>query len=86
MRFSVPSGRRFSIAVGHEKSGKLDFPIPTPIGPGVRLVSRRGAIITYQARVAGVTQLIARHTIYCADRHGRRFSSCTAAVVSVTGH
>jgi hypothetical protein len=86
MRFSVPSGRRFSIDIGHEESGKLDFPIPAPVGPGVRLLTRRGAVITYKARIPGVTRLVARHTIYCASGHGRRFRSCAAAIVRVTAN
>ena len=83
MRFSVPSGGRFSIDIGHEESGKLDFPVPTPIGPSIRVVTRRGAVITYEARVPGVTRLVARHPPYCANGHGRRFSSCAAAIVRV---
>jgi hypothetical protein len=83
MRFSVPSGGRFSIDIGHEESGKLDFPVPAPTGPGIRVLSRQGAVITYEARVPGVTRLVARHTPYCADEHGRRVRSCDAAIVRV---
>ena len=83
MRFSVPAGGRFSINIGHEESGRLDFPVPTPVGAGVRVLTRQGAVITYGARVPGVTRLVARRTPYCAHGHDRRFSSCDAAIVRV---
>ena len=83
MRFTVPSGKRFSIAIGHEESGKLDFPIPSPAGIGVRISGRHGATVTYQAGMPGVTRLLARHTIFCENSHGRRFGTCPVAIVTV---
>jgi hypothetical protein len=80
-RVSIRRGARFSIQIGHETSGRLDFPIPDPIGAAVRFVGRHGATAEYVARSLGSAQLLARHTRYCdgIDRIG----SCTAFVINV---
>ena len=84
MRFSVVSGQRFHIDIGHEESGTPDFPAPVPSSSSVRVVDRRGTTVAYQADRPGVTSLIARNTPACAHPARRRVGSCPAAVVTVT--
>jgi hypothetical protein len=81
-RFSIAAGARFTITVGHEATGRLDFPIPAPHGTGIRRLARHGAAVAYQARAAGTTQLVAHHTRFCNDTD--RVSSCLVAVITVT--
>jgi hypothetical protein len=80
-RVSVRLGVRFSIQVGHETSGRLDFPVPDPAGAAVRFSGRDGASAEYVARSLGSAQLLARHTLYC-DGLGR-IGSCTPFVINV---
>jgi hypothetical protein len=79
-RVSIPRGERFSIEIGHEMSGRLDYPIPDPIGATVSFAGRDGATAEYVARSLGSAQLVARHTPYC-DRPG--IGSCTAFIIRV---
>ncbi len=37
MRFSLAVRHQFQIEIGHEESGALDFPVPEPAGPSVRV-------------------------------------------------
>lgn len=80
-RVSIRHGARFSIQIGHEMSGRLDFPVPDPIGAAVWFAGRHGATAEYVARSLGSAQLLARHTRYCdgIDRIG----SCSAFVINV---
>jgi hypothetical protein len=79
-RVSISRGARFSIEIGHETSGRLDFPVPDPIGAAVWFAGRHGATAEYVTRPLGSAQLVARHTPYC-DR--RRIGSCTAFIINV---
>jgi len=81
-RFSIAAGARFTITIGHEASGRLDFPIPAPNGTGIRRLARHGAAVAYQARAAGITELVAHHTRFCNGSD--RVSSCLVAVITVT--
>lgn len=80
-RFAIVVGVRFTITIGHEASGRLDFPIPAPVGDAVRRLDRHRATISYQAEHAGTTGLIARHTQVCNG--SGRVSSCLVAVINV---
>lgn len=64
-RVTVRLGEQLSVAILHEQSGTLDFPVPIPRGRAVALVSRRGARAFYVARSIGGSQLMARHTRFC---------------------
>jgi hypothetical protein len=79
-RVSIPAGARFSIEIGHEISGRLDFPIPVPMGATVWFAGRHGATAEYVTRSLGSAQLVARHTRYC-DRP--RIGTCTTFIINV---
>lgn len=81
-RVGVRVGRRFSVRIGHELDGRLDFPVPAPAGPGVRLLGRRGSTARYVARTAGTTVLLSRHTRYCANADPR-IATCPVLRVRV---
>jgi hypothetical protein len=81
-RVSIRRGARFSIQIGHEVSGRLDFPVPDPIGAAVRFAGRDGATANYVARALGTAQLLARHTLYCDGLD--RIGSCAPFVINVS--
>jgi len=64
-RVTVRLGEQLSVAILHEQSGALDFPVPIPRGRAIGMVSRRGARAFYVARSIGRSQLMARHTRFC---------------------
>lgn len=81
-RFAIRLGQRFSVEVAHEMTGALDFPVPSPEGSAVRLLSQRGAKAIYVARSPGTATLLARHTRLC-ESSDPAFGSCAVLVVRV---
>lgn len=79
---TVRRGQRLSVEVTHEQSGRLDFPIPTPTTAAIKILSRSGASVTYEAVSMGTARLVARHTQFCAALDPR-IGNCTALVVRV---
>ena len=80
-RVSIRRGARFSIQIGHEMSGRLDFPVPDSTGAAVRFAGRNGPTAEYVARSLGSARLLARHTLYCDGSDG--MGSCTPFVINV---
>jgi hypothetical protein len=79
---TIRRGQRLSVEITHEPSGRLDFPIPTPTTGAIKILSRSGASVHYQALSTGTERLVAHHTQFCAA-HDPRIGSCTALVVHI---
>ena len=79
---TVRRGQRLSVEIAHEQNGRLDFPIPTPTTGAIKILSRSGASVTYDAVSTGTERLVAHHTQFCAARDPR-IGSCTALVLHI---
>ena len=79
---TVRRGQRLAVEVTHEQDGRLDFPVPTPTTAAVKILSRLGNSVTYQAVSPGTARLVAHHTQFCAALDPR-VGDCTALVVHV---
>jgi hypothetical protein len=79
---TIRRGQRLSVEITHEQNGRLDFPIPTPTTGAIKVLSRSGASVTYEAVSTGTERLVAHHTQFCAVLDPR-IGSCTALVVHI---
>ena len=79
---TIRRGQRLTVEITHEQNGRLDFPIPTPTTPAIKIQSRSGSSVRYQAMSTGTTTLIAHHTELCAALDPR-IGNCTALVVHI---
>lgn len=79
---TIRRGQRFSVEITHEQDGRLDFPIPRPTTPAIKIRSRSGSAVTYQAVSTGTARLVAHHTQFCA-RLDPQVGNCTALVVHI---
>lgn len=79
---TIRRGQRLSVEITHEQNGRLVFPIPTPTTAAIRIVSRSGASVTYEAVLTGTTRLVAHHTQFCAALDPR-IGNCAVLVVRV---
>jgi len=59
---TIRRGQRLSVEIAHEQNGRLDFPVPTPITAAIKILSRSGASVRYQAVSPGTARLVAHHT------------------------
>jgi hypothetical protein len=75
-------GQRLSLEITHEQDGRLDFPIPTPTTPAIKILSRSGSSVTYQTVSTGTASLVAHHTQFCAALDPR-IGDCAALVVRI---
>src|ERR1700740_879960 len=50
---TIRRGQRLSVEITHKQNGRLDFPIPTPTTPTIKILSRSGSSVTYQAVSTG---------------------------------
>lgn len=71
------SGRRLDL-----QDGRLDAPVPAPSTPAIKVVSRSGAVVTYEAASTGTAALVARHTRICVAADPR-IANCAALTVHV---
>jgi hypothetical protein len=79
---TIRAGQRLSVEITHEQNGHLDFPIPTPTTGAIKVLSRSGASVAYEAVSTGTETLVAHHTQFCAALDPR-IGSCTALVVLI---
>jgi hypothetical protein len=79
---TIRRGQRLSVEITHEQNGRLDFPIPTPTTPAIKILSRSGSSVMYQAASTGTARLVAHHTQLCAALDPR-IGNCTALVVHI---
>jgi hypothetical protein len=79
---TIRRGQALSVEITHEQNGRLDFPIPRPTTGAIKILSRSGASVTYQAVSTGTERLVAHHTQFCAALDPR-IGSCTALVVHI---
>jgi hypothetical protein len=79
---TIRRGQRLSVEIMHEQNGRLDFPTPTPSNAAIKILSRSGASVTYQAVLTGTTRLVAHHTRFCAALDPR-IGNCTALTVRI---
>ena len=79
---TIRRGQRLSVEITREQNGRLDFPIPRPTTGAIRILSRSGASVTYQAVSAGTERLVAHRTQLCAALDPR-IGNCTALVVHI---
>jgi hypothetical protein len=74
--------QRLSVEITHEQNGRLDFPTPTPSTAAIKILSRSGASVTYQAVSTGTARLVSHHTQFCAALDPR-IGNCTALTVRI---
>ena len=79
---TIRRGQRLSVEITHEQDGRLDFPIPRPTTAAIKILSRSGSSVTYQAVSTGTARLVAHHTQFCAALDPR-IGDCTALVVRI---
>lgn len=81
---TMRTGEIFSVQIGHEQSGALDFPVPRPSTRAVEVLSRENTTVQYRAARAGRALLGVAGSKYCLDM-GRKGDGCAALAVRVLG-